>query len=85
MKVDEPAAEVKTEDGIVAPTAQETIPPLPANFKTMDVWREVEKVKDARKAIRLGPVETLPAGQGESSKMALPSVLAFTMFDNGEK
>jgi transcription initiation factor TFIID subunit 5 len=83
MKVDEPAAEVKVEGDDASPTAQETVPPLPANFKTMDVAREVEKVKDARKAIRLGPIDTLPV-QGESSKMALPSVLAFTMFDNGE-
>ncbi|KAF7796405.1 hypothetical protein EIP86_007582 [Pleurotus ostreatoroseus] len=40
--------------GVISPTSAD-MPPHPPLFKTVDVRREVEKVKDARKRIRLDP------------------------------
>lgn len=70
--------------GIVSPTTADLLP-HPQTFKTMDVRREVEKVRDARKRIRLDPT-TLSAADGGTShgtaaRLSLPSVCAYTLHD----
>ena len=71
--------------GVSAP-AKEDLLPHPPNFRTVDVRREVERVKDARKRIRLEPATLnsahLNTPQGRSR--ALPSICAYTMHDVGE-
>jgi len=64
------------------------LPPYPPSFRTIDVKREVEKVKEARKRIRLGPVEkvntSLTTGVNAAASQArwnLPSVCMFTVHD----
>lgn len=47
-------------DGLVAPSASD-LPPYPPSFRTLDIKREVELVRAARKRIRLGP-EAYEAG-----------------------
>lgn len=63
------------------------LPPRPLLFKSIDVRREVEKVRDARKRIRLEPV-ALSAADYEMDRTALfakagalPSVCAYTFND----
>lgn len=67
--------------------------PLPQNFRTFDVKREVNKILDSRKRIRLGPLppnasELVPSpaweGDGVEGRVVLPSVCAYTFHDNGE-
>ena len=67
--------------------------PLPHNFRTFDVKREVNKILDSRKRIRLGPQplsasELLPSpaweGDEVEGRVVLPSVCAYTFHDNGE-
>jgi transcription initiation factor TFIID subunit 5 len=71
--------------GIVSPTTADLLP-HPQTFKTVDVRREVEKVMDARKRIRLDPT-TLSAADGSTSQgtaarqLSLPSVCAYTLHD----
>ena len=70
--------------GIVSPTAADLLP-HPQTFKTVDVRREVEKVRDARKRIRLDPT-ALSAAEGSSPQVtaARPpslSVCAYTLHD----
>lgn len=74
--------------GVVSPSLAD-LPPHPPSFKTVDVKREVEKVRDARKRIRLEPsvlnsvnVNT-PQGAAARSR-ALPSICAYTLHDIGE-
>ena len=73
---------------LVSPSLAD-LPPRPPSFKTIDVKREVEKARDARKRIRLEPA-TLSAAdieQGLDRKSlfvkasALPSVCAYTFQD----
>lgn len=71
--------------GMIAPTEAD-LPPLPPNFKTTDVEREVSAIRDARKRIRLEP-STLnnldPASPQASAARAraLPSICAYTLHD----
>ncbi|KAK7694760.1 hypothetical protein QCA50_001948 [Cerrena zonata] len=74
--------------GVTSPTIAD-LPPHPPNFKTADVKREVEKVRDARKRIRLEPSLLSTAGVSSSQQAtvrskALPSVCAYTLHDVGE-
>lgn len=64
--------------------------PYPGGFRVADVKREVEKIREARKRIRLGPeafkTESALDGDGEKEKQALlqsnkPSVCLFTVHD----
>ncbi|KAM0748491.1 WD40 repeat-like protein [Meredithblackwellia eburnea MCA 4105] len=78
---------------LISPTASD-LPPYPSTLRTIDVAREVEKVREARKRIKLGgeayqrSAGTLalagahgnPA-QGEAAK---PSVCLFTIHDAGD-
>ncbi|KAI0004261.1 TFIID and SAGA subunit [Russula compacta] len=74
-----------TVGGIVSPTTADLLP-HPPTFKTVDVRREVEKVRDARKRIRLDP-STLSAADGNNTQGAatrqrsLPSICAYTLHD----
>lgn len=77
----EPDLEVASD--LVSPAENETNPPVPPLFQLSDLRREVEAVRDRRKMIRFGP-NADEAKLGESSTAALPSVVAFTVFDGGE-
>ena len=70
--------------GIVSPTTADLLP-YPQAFRTADVRREVEKVRDARKRIRLEP-STLSAADGSTQgaaarQLSLPSICAYTLHD----
>jgi len=70
--------------GVVSPTTADLLP-HPQTYKTVDVRREVEKVRDARKRIRLDPT-ALSATDGSTQGAAacrpsLPSVCAYTLHD----
>ena len=74
--------------GVVSPTEADMLP-YPPSFKTIDVQREVEKVRDARKRVRLDPSALssvdLGSGQGAAARArALPSICAYTLHDVGE-
>lgn len=74
--------------GVVSPTLSD-LPPHPPTFKLVDVKREVEKVRDARKRIRLDPSVlngvNLNTPQGAAARArALPSICAYTLHDVGE-
>lgn len=74
--------------GLVAPSESD-LPPLPPSFKTIDINREVEKARDARKRIRLEPSALssvdLNSPQSAAARMrTLPSICAYTLHDVGE-
>jgi transcription initiation factor TFIID subunit 5 len=74
--------------GLMSPATTE-LPPHPPSFRTIDVRREVEKVRDARKRIRLEPSALagvdLESAQGTALRSrALPSVCMYTLHDVGE-
>lgn len=74
--------------GVISPTLAD-LPPHPPTFKTVDLKREVEKVRDARKRIRLEPSVlnniSLNSPQGSAARSrALPSICAYTLHDVGE-
>jgi transcription initiation factor TFIID subunit 5 len=71
--------------GVVAPTEADLLP-HPPTFKTVDALREMEKVRDARKRIRLEPsalhnIDLNSAQAGAARIRALPSICAFTLQD----
>lgn len=82
----QPIPEIKIEDEtdptVLTPDGSETMPPIPAVFRTADLKREVEAIRDKRKMIRLGP--DAKQGQSVPPTTVLPSVVAFTVFDGGE-
>lgn len=65
---------------LVSPAENETLPPVPGIFRIADLKREVEAVRDRRKMIRLGTTD-----DNQTSSPVLPSVLAMTVFDGGER
>ncbi|KAG8219749.1 TFIID and SAGA subunit [Butyriboletus roseoflavus] len=74
--------------GVISPTEADMLP-HPPTFKTIDVQREVEKVRDTRKRIRLEPSALssvdLGSAQGAAARArALPSICAYTLHDVGE-
>lgn len=74
--------------GLVSPAISD-LPPHPPSFKNVDVKREVEKIRDARKRIRLDPSvlnsTNLNTPQGVAVRgRALPSICAYTLHDVGE-
>ena len=74
--------------GLVSPVTSD-LPPHPPSFKSVDVKREVEKIRDARKRIRLDPSAlnsaNLNTPQGVAVRgRALPSICAYTFYDVGE-
>lgn len=77
-----------TVPGVISP-AESDLLPLPPSFKTVDVKREVERVRDARKRIRLEPsvlasVDVNSQQSGTTRARALPSICAYTLHDTGE-
>lgn len=76
--------------GMMQPSKEDE-PPLPPSFRVADIKREVEKIREARKRIRLGPEayagpEVMLASHHELPKdakftAAKPSVCLFTMHD----
>ena len=71
--------------GVTSPATADLLP-HPPGFKTVDVKREVERVRDARKRIRLEPSLLSTAGvqQATVRSRALPSICAYTLHDVGE-
>lgn len=77
-----------TVPGVISP-AESDLLPLPPSFKTIDVRREVERVRDTRKRIRLDPSALVSADvnspqSGAARARALPSICAYTLHDTGE-
>ena len=74
--------------GLTAPNETD-LPPRPPNFKTIDVEREVNAVRDARKRIRLEPsvLHNLDINSPQANALkarALPSICAYTLHDVAE-
>lgn len=79
--------------GLVSPALAD-LPPHPPMFKAIDVKREVEKIRDIRKRIRLDPTllnsssnnnANATTAQGAAARArALPSICAYTFHDVGE-
>ncbi|KEI39338.1 uncharacterized protein L969DRAFT_17262 [Mixia osmundae IAM 14324] len=69
-------------NGVESPAASD-MPPYPASFRLIDVRREVEKVREARKRIKLGPnaFETSTVTKTGSADLSKPSVCLFTLHD----
>jgi transcription initiation factor TFIID subunit 5 len=68
----------------VAPTPDQ-LPPYPSSFRMVDVRREVEKIREARKRIRLGPEAFAESRQAKAARAASkPSVCLFTVHDAGD-
>jgi hypothetical protein len=62
------------------------LPPYPSSFRMVDVKREVEKIKEARKRIRLGPEAFTEGHQARAGGSASkPSVCLFTVHDAGDR
>lgn len=79
----------------IPPVNASDLPPYPPSFRTIDVKREVEKIKEARRRIRLGPTASSSTSDGKLSvaalggpasqaKYNLPSVCMFTMHDTSD-
>lgn len=71
--------------GVIAPSVAD-LPPHPPTFKTVDIQREVERVRDARKRIRLEPsalnaVDANSPQAAAARQRALPSICAYTLHD----
>ncbi|KDR84911.1 hypothetical protein GALMADRAFT_217991 [Galerina marginata CBS 339.88] len=74
--------------GIIAPTEADLLP-RPPSFRTIDVEREVNIVRDARKRIRLEPsvlinVDLNSPQANTLRARALPSICAYTLHDVAE-
>ncbi|KNZ61755.1 hypothetical protein VP01_1361g3 [Puccinia sorghi] len=66
---------------LIVPAPSDLLP-YPNNFKTLDLRREVESIREAKKRIRLGP-EAFKDKQIEK-EVWRPSVCAFTIHDAGQ-
>lgn len=75
-----------TNGNLVSPQPSDMLP-LPTTFRTIDIKREVEKIRDARKRIRLDPTLLTQEKDGSGSQSAgtraraLPSICAYTLHD----
>jgi hypothetical protein len=84
-----------SDPSLPVPTSSD-LPPYPVNFRSFDVKREVQKVLDSRKRLKLGAPPTAATTLEEStlsprwegadveSRVTLPSVCAYTFHDGGE-
>lgn len=77
------------EEGLVQPQYKNLVGPTTGGmFSPIDVQKELRAVVDRRKRIKLGSAAI--SGQGDDygvsgfAKPSLPSVCAYTVFDNGE-
>lgn len=74
--------------GIVAPSTSELLP-RPPQFHTVDVQREMDRVRDARKRIKLEPsalsvgidINGFDKQSAAARAKALPSICAYTLHD----
>jgi transcription initiation factor TFIID subunit 5 len=74
--------------GVVAPSANELLP-RPPQFRTVDVQREMDRVRDARKRIKLDPsslsgdidIHGFDKQSTAARAKALPSICAYTLHD----
>lgn len=57
----DPTTTSLTDAQLISPF-KDDLPPYPSSFRTLDVAREVERVREARKRIRLGPAAYVPEG-----------------------
>ncbi|KZP01031.1 WD40 repeat-like protein [Calocera viscosa TUFC12733] len=83
MDIDRPKDK---QDGDLPGVAPEDMPPLPPSFREVDVRREVARVADERKRIRLDPTllqssATAEVAPGRRKAVALPSVCMYTLHD----
>ncbi|KAL5534287.1 hypothetical protein ACEPAG_749 [Sanghuangporus baumii] len=76
--------------GLTAPQPSD-MPPLPPSFRTIDVKREVERIRDVRKKIKLEPSALTPLEKDSTSPQAgaararaLPSICCYTLHDVGD-
>lgn len=89
----EDGGEADPSTGLLEPTLAD-LPPQPTTFRTVDLLREVERVRDARKCLRIDPkLAPEPATadaasarqstkwQGVPRTVGLPSVCMYTYFD----
>lgn len=93
VDLDEKDAVVVDDAGkpLVVPKDDDLLP-MPVNFRTFDVQREVAKIVDSKKRLRLGPTtagltSTVPEPQWEAGvegRVVLPSICAYSFEDNGE-
>ncbi|KAI8447009.1 WD40-repeat-containing domain protein [Phakopsora pachyrhizi] len=72
---------VKSSSDSIIPLATDLLP-YPSNFKTLDLNREVELMREARKRISLGPEAFLE--KKTLKNVWKPSVCAFTIHDSGK-
>lgn len=77
-----------TPAGVTAPLESDLLP-HPPTFKTMDVEREANAVRDAKKRIRLDPsvLANIDVNSPQASSLrarALPSICAYTLHDVAE-
>lgn len=82
-------------NGHPVPTGSE-LPPMPPNFRTIDIKREVERVRDIRRRVKLDPstfsnmekkefsMNGFDQRQVSARQKALPSVCCFTFKDAPE-
>lgn len=64
---------------LLQPTLSD-LPPQPPLFRTVDVMREVARVRDARKALRID-LHSSPSSSSSTRSAALPSICAYTYHD----
>ncbi|OAV99427.1 hypothetical protein PTTG_25374 [Puccinia triticina 1-1 BBBD Race 1] len=76
-----PEASLSTSD-VIPPTPSDLLP-YSTNFKTIDLRREVESIREAKKRIRLGP-EAFNDNKQVEKEVGKPSVCAFTIHDAGQ-
>lgn len=75
--------------GLISPETSDLLP-YPPLFKSIDVRREVEKMRDARKRVKLEPSAMLLDKDMNDSQAAaararaLPSICAYTLHDVGD-
>lgn len=81
--------EATDEDGLIQPQYKNLVGPTTGGmFSPIDVQKELRAVVDRRKRIKLG--SSVGSGLGDDygvsgfAKPSLPSVCAYTVFDNGE-
>lgn len=74
--------------GITTPTVNDLLP-RPPLFKTVDIQREVDRIRDARKRIKLDPsvlsgdvdIHGFDKQSSTARAKALPSICAYTLHD----
>jgi len=75
-----PATTTTVSSGLLQPEFTD-LPPQPPLFRSVDVDREVSRIRDARKALRLGEAAAATPAGDDVRTAALPSVCSFTYHD----